>query len=223
MAFDAVLGRVVLFGGADATSTPRQLSDVWDWDGTTWTERTPAESPAGRQDHAVAYDEARQRLVMFGGQTGWWQADTWELMPIRPARSMSFGQGCAGTAGSPVLLPSIGHRPWLGDSFQAEVINAPAGRPAVLFSGSSRTNFAGLTLPFDLTALGMPGCTLWCSGQILLPMTPGGGPPSAAIQIPLDPALAGGAFYQQALVVDPGANTAGLTATQGLEHRFGVR
>ena len=39
-AYDARRGRVVLFGGEDATQT--RLGDTWEWDGIHWTERTPA-------------------------------------------------------------------------------------------------------------------------------------------------------------------------------------
>ena len=43
------------------------LSDTWEWDGTTWLPRMPVTSPPGRCGHALAYDAARQRVVLFGG------------------------------------------------------------------------------------------------------------------------------------------------------------
>ena len=57
--------RVVLFGFV----YPPARSDTWEWDGNTWLERSPTTSPSVRFGHAMAYDAARQRVVLFGG--GW--------------------------------------------------------------------------------------------------------------------------------------------------------
>ena len=35
--------------------------------GTTWTQKTPANSPSARTGHAMAYDAARGQVVLFGG------------------------------------------------------------------------------------------------------------------------------------------------------------
>jgi hypothetical protein len=49
----------------------------------TWTRLTPATSPPARYGHSMAYDPARQRVVLFGGRTGPTNAellnDTWEF------------------------------------------------------------------------------------------------------------------------------------------------
>jgi hypothetical protein len=171
----------------------------------------------------MVYDPVQQRLVMFGGYSSWWMGDTWELAPVDPASSRSFGHGCAGTAGVPALAPLLGRRAWLGDLFAVEVRNAPAAQLGVLWSGLSRTTFGGITLPFDLRLLGMPGCSLLCSGQFVDPMAYLGGALRAALPLPLDPALQGAVFYQQALLADPAANAAGVITSQALEHRLGLR
>jgi Divergent InlB B-repeat domain/Galactose oxidase, central domain/Kelch motif len=69
MAYDAARQKVVLFGGASGAST---LSDTWVWDGNTatWTHMTPATSPPARAWHSMAYDAARQQVVLFGGESG---------------------------------------------------------------------------------------------------------------------------------------------------------
>ena len=64
MAYDSARGRVVLFGGRRRGGL---LADTWEWDGTTWVEKTPATSPPARDGHAMAYDSARGRVVLFGG------------------------------------------------------------------------------------------------------------------------------------------------------------
>ena len=67
MAFDANRNRIVLFGGFDGLT---QLQDTWEWDGTAWLQRTPADLPPARQDAAFAHDSARGRTVLFSGLGG---------------------------------------------------------------------------------------------------------------------------------------------------------
>ena len=44
-----------------------------------WLQIHPSTAPAGRQGHAMAYDFARSRVVLFGGANGGGSlADTWE-------------------------------------------------------------------------------------------------------------------------------------------------
>ncbi len=80
MAYDSARGRVVLFGGYSYDGTGHRLADTWEWDGDTWAQRTPETSPPARDRHALAYDAARQRVVLFGGWTdpALRLADTWE-------------------------------------------------------------------------------------------------------------------------------------------------
>jgi hypothetical protein len=71
MDFDHIRGRAVLFGGYDGNN----LSDTWEWDGANWTQ-VASSGPAPRSDHAMAWDAARGRMVLF---SGWLVgADTWE-------------------------------------------------------------------------------------------------------------------------------------------------
>jgi hypothetical protein len=77
MAFDAGRGRTVLFGGFDGANQ----QDTWEWDGAagSWTNRTPAGAkPTARTGHAMAYDGARARVVLFGGGDGSYLQDMWE-------------------------------------------------------------------------------------------------------------------------------------------------
>jgi hypothetical protein len=97
--------RTVLFGGLDPLSK-QALDDTWEFDGATWTYRTPASSPPPRYAHAMAYDPRRQRIILFGGHgQGFSQVydDTWEYdgstwvqrspattPPARYAHAMAF-------------------------------------------------------------------------------------------------------------------------------------
>jgi hypothetical protein len=62
-AFHAGLGRMLIVGGGSETAT---LQDMWGWDGSTWAKVETSGQPT-RQAHGVAYDPARQRLVLTGG------------------------------------------------------------------------------------------------------------------------------------------------------------
>jgi Galactose oxidase, central domain len=68
MAYDAVRGRTVLFGGTKHIGNEILDNDLWEWDGVAWIEATlPPGSPSARNYLAMAYDAARTRTVMFGG------------------------------------------------------------------------------------------------------------------------------------------------------------
>lgn len=88
VAFDTRRNRLVLFGGASANLGGDKWdlnNDTWEWDGNQWIKMTPKENPPGRMDHALAYDERRGVVVMFGGcgangrlsDTWEWNGETW--------------------------------------------------------------------------------------------------------------------------------------------------
>jgi len=86
MAYDSVRHRTVLFGGTAFVGGPgpeiQQLADTWEWDGSSWTQRATT-GPSRRYKHAMAFDSARGRVVLFGGEfTGGggneFMGDTWE-------------------------------------------------------------------------------------------------------------------------------------------------
>lgn len=71
IAYDSHRGRAVLFGGRDASNN--LLGDTWEWDGATntWTQITPpGYTPRARWGHALAYDAARRKTVLYGGYAG---------------------------------------------------------------------------------------------------------------------------------------------------------
>jgi hypothetical protein len=76
MVWDPVGQRVRLFGGSDGTG---RRADTWEWDGVTWVQRQTASTPDVAQA-LLAFDDSRQRVVLFGGsmQTVWeWTGSTW--------------------------------------------------------------------------------------------------------------------------------------------------
>src|SRR5581483_1728122 len=83
MAYDAAHQCIVLFGGAD--SHGKLLDDTWTWDGSSWQQyiqQDPTTVPSPRCGASMTYDENRQCIVLFGGQTYGGRAgtqlnDTW--------------------------------------------------------------------------------------------------------------------------------------------------
>lgn len=65
MAFDDARGVAVLFGGW--TSNGSSSAATWEWNGSQWAAASPAASPSPRARTAMAFDAARQRMVLFGG------------------------------------------------------------------------------------------------------------------------------------------------------------
>lgn len=68
MAYHPPSGQVVLFGGLICQGNQcTDQNDTWTWDGTTWTQQSPSNSPDSRYGATMAYHEPSQRLVLFGG------------------------------------------------------------------------------------------------------------------------------------------------------------
>ncbi len=82
MAWVASRQAVLLCGGTYLDSS--WSSDTWEWDGVSWAQLN-AGSPGERAYHAIAYDGARDRVVLFGGTAfGIDSGETWELDPAGP-------------------------------------------------------------------------------------------------------------------------------------------
>lgn len=79
MTYDESQRRVLVFGG---TGQDQSYSDLWSWDGRTWTLLSEA-GPAPRNSGVLVYDARRKRTVLFGGRTRQGNEivmlkDTWE-------------------------------------------------------------------------------------------------------------------------------------------------
>jgi N-acetylneuraminic acid mutarotase len=68
MVYVSSLDRIILFGGM-SVSMRGATNDMWMFDHTnnTWTELTPEIVPSERAWHAMAYDAAADKIVLFGG------------------------------------------------------------------------------------------------------------------------------------------------------------
>jgi hypothetical protein len=71
LAFDSLSlrNRTVLYGGEDGAGA---RDDIWEYDGVTWTQITPAGSgnPGTRRNAAMVYDPRAAQVILFGGDGG---------------------------------------------------------------------------------------------------------------------------------------------------------
>ncbi len=77
MAYDSARKVTVLFGGRFSHGADPHLGDTWEWDGFTWRLRSTV-GPPPRYRTAMAYDDSRGVVVLFGGVDGAYFGDTWE-------------------------------------------------------------------------------------------------------------------------------------------------
>jgi cysteine-rich repeat protein len=85
VSYDPILRAPVLFGGRDASGV---RNDAWTWISAAnrWGELTTAARPPARDHHAMVYDRANARPVLFGGEDAGTAAlgDLWTLRYTDP-------------------------------------------------------------------------------------------------------------------------------------------
>jgi hypothetical protein len=139
MAYHPGTQKTYVFGGMDPDSwrypaSYAIFSDLWAWDGKTWTQVTTAKSPPARAGSAMAYDPTRKSLILFGGGTGFsmdsWQHydtlfdDTWEWTEnqgwaeLKPASKPLVGTGPGPANGVAMFTDTTRSKLllWAGDS-----------------------------------------------------------------------------------------------------------
>lgn len=84
LAYDGARERVVLFGGRRYMTNWTPMDETWTWNGHRWTLQDAGARPTARYGHAMAFDEARRVVVLFGGSSGsdetWeWDGHAWQL------------------------------------------------------------------------------------------------------------------------------------------------
>ena len=78
MVYDVARQQTVMFGGVDASGSTL-MNDTWVFDGTNWTQKTPAHSPPVRSGGQMAYDSVHGTVLLFGGRNASIQiGDLWQ-------------------------------------------------------------------------------------------------------------------------------------------------
>lgn len=208
MVYDSFRERCVVYGGIAQGGI--RLQDLWEWDGADWVQRRPSGgSPGPRAEYALAYDSGRHETVLWGGSDGGvGNTQTWIYAPTAEPAFRVGGMGCVGSAGLPSLALSGGVQPWLGDTYQVRTSPVPSPGASVLVLGASDATWNGLSLPLDLSLLGMPGCRLYLSLDVLIPFANSN--PIVPLTIPNDGSLLGANLFHQTAILDTPANPLGL-------------
>ncbi|MBK8100610.1 MAG: protein kinase [Planctomycetes bacterium] len=202
--WDSGRSRAVLFGGyAQNGSLVYELNDLWEWDGSTWTQRMAAgpQIPSARYAMLMVYDPIRRETVMFGGGIYYsvvHLGDTWILAPVVHADVSSTGPGCAGVLGTPTVTAASGSLPWLGDTLDLEITGLPRTlMTPILVAGFTNPGTAGLFC--------RPDCTLLASPDASYLLTPAGNNATWSLAIPNVASLLGGTLFAQAVTFDVAA------------------
>lgn len=225
MAFATARGRVVACAGQQTVSNLWTVyGDLREWDGQSWSVVSPF-GPSPRVAPGLAFDVARGRLVMFGGAvpSGGTDLGCWEFTHPNAATVAPIGSGCAGSGGVPSIDLWRGRLGWPGATLELVLRNLPPAAPAAIAFGASRTAWAGGMLPFDLTPAGMPGCALRVSADLVVFVTNTGGTSIWSQPVPASPSLVGTGLHGQPVVLEPGANAAGVVLGDAVTCTIGLR
>jgi hypothetical protein len=122
------------------------------------------------------------------------------------ARTSSYGTGCAGNNGTPLL--GFSGSAQAGNTVSVDLQNGVPGGLALMIA--STTNAA--PFPIDLTFLSMPGCFLYTDLSFIdIVVLDGSGAGSYPIAVPT--ASIGALIYTQYACIDAGANPFGATTS----------
>lgn len=156
-------------------------------------------------DGALVFDSTSSRTLMLVlPQT---LSGMLAYAPGTPGLYYTHGSGCAGgTFTAPVLMqePWYNELPTIGDSFTVRV--ATPGQFAVVATGLSDQHAFGAPLPLSLSPIGMLGCSLRVSPDLLQATFTG----VSTLTFPPTASLAGIEFFQQALALLPANAFGGL-------------
>ncbi len=191
------------------------------------------QSPRLPDDFHAAMGAGKQRLfvlpslgmtiVRFGESKGYAWDDTRFFEILIPARHKSFGTGCTGSKGTPLLAGQGQRPPVYGQLLGLDISSLPDKALGVLWLGLSNKHAGSLTLPLDLSPLGMKSCLLLASPDIPFPFFAPSTTASVLIPLPKDASLLGQSLYFQALIADTKANALGLTVSNGIDSHIGLK
>lgn len=116
MAYDKGRGVVVMFGGYNATPPGTDYRTTYEFDGVDWTLKTTANAPLTGYRTGMVYDDARGRLVLYGGYaSATVQQKTWEYDGNDWTQVGTGGPGRI-TEGYMEYLPTTGQTVYFGGS-----------------------------------------------------------------------------------------------------------
>ena len=81
LSFETTTNTALLFAGTQTSNGLAANDESWQWDGSSWIQKTPNATPSARSGHAIAYQSSRGRHLLFGGLADGGLVrlgDTWE-------------------------------------------------------------------------------------------------------------------------------------------------
>ena len=127
---------------------------------------------------------------------------------------------CEGPPGASPRLTNTG-TPLLGASFSITLSQAARNTTGVLLFGASNTGFAGGPLPVNPIVTGAQGCPLLVSPDVAIPVQAPTGDVTLRFAVPRAGVLENAVFYNQFVLLDGGANPAGVVTSNGGQARIG--
>lgn len=196
-AYDARRGNIVMFGGLN---NGQPLRDHWEWNGTNWLARfvpLPPAGPTRRFLHAMTYDEARDRVVMFGGidlgqsakdETWLFDGQTWSLAQPAQKPPARLSPGMTYDSARKVVVVFGGEASstnfndtweWNGTTWtQVQTSSAPIGRGAVAIAYDEARKRVVMFGGFNDTTKVLYGDTWEYDGTTWKDVTPAVSPPA---------------------------------------------
>jgi hypothetical protein len=178
MAYDKGRGVVVMFGGWNGNPPGTDYRTTWEYDGVDWTLKTTLNAPLTGYRTGMVYDDARGRLVLYGGYSGTVQQVTWEYdgndwtqvgtggpgrisegyMAYLPTTQQTVYFGGSG----PTVPGTVNNETWVY-SGPTSAIAAPFGKGCATSAGVP--TFAATSLPvlgnnYNLTLTGAPAVSI---------------------------------------------------------------
>jgi cysteine-rich repeat protein len=125
----------VVYDSARHVFVSFHAGETWEWDGTEWIRRASTSGPPLRLDHAMAYDAARRRVVVFGGtlntvaqnDTFEWDGTQWVTAapPTRPPGGGGYAMTYDPVRQRVVAFGGTSPMTWLWDGADWTGIPAP--------------------------------------------------------------------------------------------------
>ena len=173
---------------------------IGDWNGDGWNDLAIACQNLAGMDSYLAVHE--------------------QIPPVVPATAIAFGTGCGTPAFQFLPLPAA--TPRLGQTAIADLEQAPSVLVGVAL-GFSDTDMGGTALPLALAGIGMPGCTLLQSTDLL---GLGAAPLTAtsfrfSLAIPDQNSLLGADLFVQGYAFAPGANPMSIVLSNAVAWHLG--
>ncbi|MEO6594382.1 MAG: hypothetical protein ABIP94_06485, partial [Planctomycetota bacterium] len=151
------------------------------------------------------------------GQSGDYELELSSVIPapyVAASYATFAANGTCGTAPFPTLVRQFTSEvPTLGNTFARQVTLCPPNAPYILMQGFSSTtaNGGAVILPYDMTGVGAPGCTINVDPLVLtVGMTDATGVADLIFLLPSSASLRGMVVFDQVIVQNLLANAFGV-------------